>query len=506
MLSTPLSADASSCVQARGVDEPAAFGASGSAMIATGKANMTGSVHSIADERRARNQRMRAMDLERLKAKATSGALETEQLEALVAKLGTSFVMRRALRTHRLLLVLPQYHYCVLDAFVACRPWRAALDMLAAERNIESSDAAAVLRDIESKASMVAELDVQLQRKAARAAAERQEEAAHVQQMLEAQHEQAQREAAEQARRAALNGQLAATLRAQREEREQKRLVELEAREQEAARLVAFAQKQQQEALAAQEAKRRAAREAGLATARANEMFAARDALRRARDEAEEREILRYQLEKDAREAEAERQREQARAEKERLWAQLRASQQRVADNRAAEDEARARRAQEAKILADRAASAAAKARKEASKQEVLAALRAQQELKARLRAEEEQQERAAAAATAAVQAADMQRELEEAAAVRRRAAAAAAELAAQKEARDQARRDAVQTQFEERRALALQAQANAVVVERLRQRAVARMEATKNGARPLPDAFVKIARTVPLPGSGAVK
>ena len=174
------------------------------------------------------------------------------------------------------------------------------------------------------------------------------------------------------------------------------------------------------------------------------------------------------------------------------LFNKMRANQQRVSDNREAEDEARAQRAVESVILAERARARAAAAAAEARKRDVAEALAIQLRIKAERVEEERRRDREEVAETLRFAAEIRTREAGVVAARRQRAEQAKADLVEQKRAADVAKAQELRRPLEERAAQKLVEEAQKRVVEDFRARIVPRMQKSN-----LPSTFVQNAARV---------
>lgn len=339
----------------------------------------------------------------------------------------------------------------------------------------------------ERKGHVVNELQRQLQWKSQRIEREKQlEEIEHarvLEQLLEKQNKQAEddRRKAEERRR------VQEDIRQQLAEREFRKLIEIESREQEAELLLAQARRSAEAVAALEEQKKLQAKQRARETAEANHRFAARDERRRQKELEEERAIMLYQIEKAQREAEADRALKEEAKEKERLTAELRAQQKRAMDGKAADDEAKAKRHVEAKILAERARAEEIAARKEASKQETLEQLSRQLELKDRRRADDKAFEEAQAALLRRDAAEAIARESERVRAKQNAAIEYKSALERQKDDRLRLKQLESKRPLEERRQQALVEQAEKAAIERFRGEVLGRMQEAA-----LPETFTR--------------
>lgn len=345
----------------------------------------------------------------------------------------------------------------------------------------------------ERKGKVVLELDRQLEVKRAREAGERQREADFQDSMIHTLAASVQRDEAAQRVRVAQRRVVNEGLARQLEDVEYRKMVEMEAREQEAALMLDAAKRAAAAADATAARKKEMQRAQARETADANRAVSERDAVRKAREREADEDLRRYQLSKAAREEEEDRRRKEEKREKELQQAKMIAEQKRAMDNSAAEDEVKARTHEERRILADRARAAEEARRKEVMKKEVQDALDLQLQLKETRKVVEAERERELQAWQTRAAAEAIAKEAERLEAKRLAGRDAMAFLVSQKDERI-ALRDYEKTKkpMEEARQLALVAAAERIVLERFRDGVKARMESDH-----LPETFVKTVRNL---------
>lgn len=391
-----------------------------------------GDIAELREKAKERKGAMQALDMAKLKAKAASGAMEGEFVEHLAKKLSVGIASSAA-----------------------------AVKFLAEER----------------KALAVLEVRKQLEMKAARDEAQRVREAeAHLAMVEELQA--GQRKAADRARtQAEQRAKVTRDIREQLAANEYRKIMEAEAKEQEAALLqrAAAAAAVKEEAKAAQ--KRLDALALARETHEANARFAVRDAQRRQREEEEMNAVLRFQLEKAAKQAAADKALAAEKKEKDRIAAEMLASQKKAMDNSAAEDEAKAKRHVEAAILRERERAAAYAAKVEASRLEMIESVARQLELKELKKVEDKRREAETVARVKDELAEHIQRESGHHREMRERTKAAQLLLVEQKNQRLAEKAMEVKRPLEERRQFKLWEAAEQQAVDGFRDQVAERMK-----------------------------
>ena len=350
-----------------------------------------GDIAELREKAKERKAAMQSLDMAKLKAKAASGAMEGEFVEHLAKKLSVGIASSAA-----------------------------AVKFLAEER----------------KAAAVLEVRRQLELKAAKAEAERVREAEQQLALVEYLQSEQRKAAAKAQEQAEVRARVTRDIRAQLADNEYRKIMEIEAKEQEAALLAraAAAAAAKEEAKALQRKADAVAQ--GREIAEANRRFAVRDEARRAREEEDALAITRFQLDKAAKAAHAEKLAAAEKKEKDRIAAEQLASMKKAMDNSAAEDEAKAKRHVEAAVLRERERAAAYAAKVEASRLEMIASVARQLELKEIKAHEEKVKEAETVARIQREMAEHIQREAGHHRDVRERTKAAQRMLVEQKEQR----------------------------------------------------------------------
>jgi hypothetical protein len=358
-------------------------------------------------------------------------------------------------------------------------------------RVAETTTAQRILAE-ERKAHIVVGLGQQLEMKRARDEAAKEREAYFQEILMRDLEVAAAKDDARRAEHAAKKVAVNDTIARQLEERAFLKLLDLEAKEQEGALMLAMAKKASDAAEAAVVAKKEVQRVKARETAEANRMFAERDAVRKARDADADEAIRQFQLAKAAREEAAEHKRRADKIAADKLAAQMIAQQSRAADNRAAEDEAKGAAYEEKRTLADRALARAEAERKEADKKATAEGLAYQLALKVQRKVVADERNAEFEARMVETMAAAVLKEEEALGVKRAKALEAKQALVEQKAARDKQKALDFKRPIEERRQQSLEDAAQRIVVERFREDVTRRMASSS-----LPGNFVHAAKTL---------
>ena len=430
---------------------------------------------------------MKALDMERLKAKVESGGADEEKVLAMVKKLGEQ--AKRAPRTAKRLgadasrLPSAKLHGALHGAkrrsafFWAFRAFGAYPPPPPPALHVTTSAPAIRMLAEERKGLVVVELEKQLEYKRIVRAEEEAVEREIYSKLLTNQREGHAKDAARAAALAEKRSQTTAMLHEQLAENNHRRIIAEEAKLLEGELMVKAALRDATRLAAVTEAKRAAARASAAETMVANEAFSARDATRRVEEARWERELLEQQATKDrllrATEAAAKVEKEAA----EERFNKMRAAQKKVTDNRGAEDQVRAVRANEVVELAARARARDEAERKEERLRDVAAGLTLQLQVKRVKEEEDRLRDRAEAADARAHGKMLAAREEHVHVAARARAVKAKHDLEVQKRESDVARAQEFRRPLEERAATKLAEEAQRRVVENFRADIVPRME-----------------------------
>jgi len=399
-------------------------------------------IEELKQKAKERKEAMMKLDLDKLKAKAESGALEGEFVSHLAKKLSTT---------------------------------------------IDKSAAAQRFLAEERKAAAVVEVQRQLEIKAHRKEVERQREAEahlHLVDYLQTEQEKARKREEELA---AKRAKVTKDIRDQLADNEYRKILDAEAKEQEGLMLSRAAQRQAELDAIAAEKKREAAILAGREIAEANRRFKLRDEVRKAKEEADLQEVLRFQLEKAAKQAEEEKKKLAEKKEKERIAAEMLAKQKKSMDNSAAEDELRAKRHVEAAILKERERAAAYKERQARDRAEMITAVEAQLKMKAQKEIEEKERAAAEVLRIQHEMAEHIQRDAGRQKMMKERNIAAQKLLVEQKDERNAAKAYEIKRPLEERRQFKLFEEAEKMAIDEFRSEVVKRMEKAQ-----MPNHFTK--------------
>ena len=375
---------------------------------------------------------MQEIDMEKLRKKAESGATEEEQVNALVKKL--------------------EIH--VKDTTTAQR-------FLAEER----------------KARVMVEIEHQLVLKEKRKQREKYEEDVEFLRTVDYLTEEQRKEHIRQEEKAAEKLRVQHEIKEQLKDRERRRIIELEMKEQESALLA----RQAKQAAEAQEAANRAkvlvAKQLAKDTMDANRRFAERDARRIAKEREDDRLILEYQIQKAAAAAEIEKAKAEEKAYQEKVTAELRAAQKRAMDNKGAEDEAKARRHEEARILKERARAKLEAEQKEKSKHDMIEAVERQLILKAQRKEDEKRNDATLAELARRDIGEALQRDSAHQAQKKAERNQAYVDLRLQKLEADKVKAKEAKRPLEERQQQALVEAAEKIVIENFRHEVLGRMQ-----------------------------